>query len=108
MKQRVLSKTMSFHTFQKKKTNKQNNVVWATLFLFLLPLDVQQGKIKIVVFLIYFLLTCFCQNSKPHTRPLMMRNRRSRALQAAPTNQPGAALRPMHSNKEPPLPWPYK
>jgi hypothetical protein len=41
-------------------------------------------------------------------RTLMMRNQGRHALLAAPTNQHGAALLPMHSNKEPPLPWPYK
>jgi hypothetical protein len=71
-------KRRRFMLFKKKK---QNSVVWATLFLFLLPLDVQQGKIEIVVFPIYFLPACFCQNSKPHTRPLMMRNWGSRAHQ---------------------------
>jgi hypothetical protein len=85
MKRHVLSETTRFvqndvvSCFSKKK--KQNSVVWATLFLFLLPLDVQQGKIEIVVFPIYFLPACFCQNSKPHTRPLMMRNWGSRAHQ---------------------------
>jgi len=74
MKQCVLSKTTSFHAFQNKKKSKTVSF-WATLFLFLLPLDVQQGKNENFCFFLFnssclSLLACFCLKPKaPRTPP---------------------------------------
>ena len=59
---------------------------WATLFLFLLPLDVQQGKEEF--FLFFFtassLSPCMLLPKPKAPHPFIMRNQRGRALQTTP------------------------
>jgi len=97
------------HRFLLKKKNRLV-LFWATLFPFLLPVDMQQGKVGSFTSSSFFIKSCVPRAlQKPKgPRTLMMRNQGRRALPAASTNQPGAALPPRHSNKEPLLPWPYK